>query len=161
MSSIWRAWQGWMLPYSGLGRSKLSTVTSWARKCCSHMMRRSEHWPHMLQRKYVLYMSLFNVGVLTCVIRLDATLRVRVRWDIQDASRSGKCHQSSSVVRPSECLNLATVFRVWKRRGDVSRLPRAGPDLFLHHTANQVSWRVLVVIGIGSLTRYTDWDACY
>ena len=40
------------------------------------------------------------------------------------------------MVWPSGYLNLATVFRVWKRRGVISRLSRAGPDLFLHHTAN-------------------------
>jgi len=61
------------------------------------------------------------------------------------------------VVPPSGRLDLATVFRVWKRRGDISRLPRAGPDLFLHYTTNQVSWSVLAVQEIGSPTSYTDW----
>ena len=63
----------------------------------------------------LLNISLFSVRILICcVIQLDATLRVCVRRDLQDASRSGKCHQPSSVVRPSGCLDLATVFRVWK-----------------------------------------------
>jgi hypothetical protein len=44
------------------------------------------------------------------------------------------------MVLPSGCLNLAAVFRVWKRRGGVGGLPRAGPDLFLHHAATEVSW---------------------
>ena len=96
-----------------------------------------------------------------CVIQLDGALRVCVRRDLQDASKPGKCHQSSSVVRQSGCLNLATVIGMWKRRGNVGGLPRAGPDFFIHHTADQVSRCAIVVIRIGSLTRYTDWDARY
>jgi len=41
---------------------------------------------------------------------------------------------------------------MWKRRGDVGGLPRAGPDIFLHHTTNQVRWHVFVAIAVVSLT---------
>jgi hypothetical protein len=93
----------------------------------------------------VCSMSLVGPALLRAT-RQDATSPVHVRRNLQDASRSGECDQSNSVVWATRYHNFATAFRMWKRRGCNCGFQLAGPDLFICHTTSQVRSRVLISI---------------